>query len=147
MQFNTNPVSNQGQQPTFSVAQAVSNLSATANTLASSSSVPGSNSAPATAFKAPAHKHAHHLHSIPPKEKSTRTLIIDHMLWVHGRTRFAQGRAELGMTDRTGGQSAANYVHRERPENFEEDEELLSDGEDARILYAREGDIVTMKTN
>jgi hypothetical protein len=36
------------------------------------------------AFRAPAHKHAHHLHSIPPREKSTRTLIIDHMLWVHG---------------------------------------------------------------
>jgi len=63
------------------------------------------------------------------------------MLWVHGRTRFAQARAELGMTDRTGGPSSANYVHRERPENFEEDEEQLSDGEDARILDAREGDI------
>ena len=37
----------------------------------------------------------HFLHSIPPREKSTRTLIIDHMLWVHGRTRFAQARAEL----------------------------------------------------
>jgi hypothetical protein len=37
-------------------------------------------------YKAPAHKHAHHLHSIPPREKSTRTLIIDHMLWVHGRS-------------------------------------------------------------
>lgn len=36
-------------------------------------------------YKAPAHKHAHHLHSIPPREKSTRTLIIDHMLWVHGK--------------------------------------------------------------
>ena len=62
------------------------------------------------------------------------------MLWVHGRTRFAQGRAELGMTDRTGGPSSPNYVHRERPENFEEDDEQSSDGEDARILYAREGD-------
>jgi hypothetical protein len=101
-----------------------------------------SNFTPNTAtFKAPAHRHARHLHSIPPKEKSTRTLIIDHMLWVHGRTRFAQARAELGMTDRTGGPSSANYVHRERPENFEEDEEELSDGEDAHILDAREGDI------
>ena len=35
-------------------------------------------------YRPPAHKHAHHLHSIPPREKSTRTLIIDHMLWVHG---------------------------------------------------------------
>jgi len=66
------------------------------------------------------------------------------MLWVHGRTRFAQARAELGMTDRTGGPSSANYVHRERPENFEEDEEQLSDGEDARILDAREGTSVMM---
>ena len=49
-------------------------------------------------FKAPAHKHAHHLHSIPPREKSTRTLILDHLLWVHARTRLQQARAELGMT-------------------------------------------------
>jgi hypothetical protein len=41
-------------------------------------------SLPQSSFRAPAHKHAHHLHSIPPREKSTRTLIIDHMLWVHG---------------------------------------------------------------
>ena len=92
-----------------------------------------------TPFRAPAHKHAHHLHSIPPREKSTRTLIIDHLLWVHGRTRFAQVRAELGMTDRTGGPSSSNYAHRERPENFEEDEEVYSDGEDVRVLSAREG--------
>ncbi|KAI0775115.1 hypothetical protein BD413DRAFT_471431 [Trametes elegans] len=90
-------------------------------------------------FKAPAHKHAHHLHSIPPREKSTRTLIIDHLLWVHGRTRFAQARAELGMTDRTGGPSAANYAHRERPENYEEEEETHSEGEDVGVLVAREG--------
>ncbi|KAI0749645.1 hypothetical protein C8Q80DRAFT_1163205 [Daedaleopsis nitida] len=92
-----------------------------------------------TPFKAPAHKHAHHLHSIPPREKSTRTLIIDHLLWVHGRTRFAQARAELGMTDRAGGPSSSNFAHRERPENFEEDEEVYSDGEDVRVLGAREG--------
>ncbi|KAI9066254.1 hypothetical protein FKP32DRAFT_394204 [Trametes sanguinea] len=92
-----------------------------------------------TPFKAPAHKHAHHLHSIPPREKSTRTLIIDHLLWVHGRTRFAQARAELGMTDRTGGPSRPNYVHRERPENYEEEEEMYSEGEDVRVLSAREG--------
>jgi hypothetical protein len=77
------------------------------------------------------------LHSIPPREKSTRTLIIDHMLWVHGRTRFAQARAELGMTDRTGGPSSPNYAHRQRPENFEEDEEVLSDGEDIAALRTR----------
>lgn len=61
------------------------------------------------------------------------------MLWVHGRTRFAQARAELGMTDRTGGPSSTKYTHRERPENYEEDEDQLSDGEDARILNSREG--------
>ena len=88
-------------------------------------------------FTAPAHKHAHHLHSIPPREKSTRTLIIDHMLWAHGRTRFAQARAELGMTDRTGGPSSPNYIHRFRPENFEEDEEQSSDGEDVSRLKVR----------
>ncbi|KAK7682616.1 hypothetical protein QCA50_014416 [Cerrena zonata] len=92
-----------------------------------------------TPFRAPAHKHAHHLHSIPPREKSTRTLIIDHMLWVHARTRFAQARAELGMTDRTGGPSSSNYAHRERPENFEEGEEAYSDGEDITTLVARAG--------
>ncbi|KAI6122212.1 hypothetical protein EDD16DRAFT_1705319 [Pisolithus croceorrhizus] len=97
-------------------------------------------SLPATgSFKAPAHKHAHHLHSIPPREKSTRTLIIDHMLWVHARTRFAQARAELGMTDRTGGPSSFNYAYRERPEQYEEDDEVVSDGEDASTLEAREG--------
>jgi hypothetical protein len=90
-------------------------------------------------FKAPAHKHAHHLHSIPPREKSTRTLIIDHMLWVHGRTRFTQARAELGMTDRTGGPSSPNYRHRERPESYDEDDEVSSDGENGEILKAREG--------
>ncbi|KAI0925627.1 hypothetical protein AcV5_008312 [Taiwanofungus camphoratus] len=99
----------------------------------------GSSAGGPTPFKAPAHKHAHHLHSIPPREKSTRTLIIDHLLWVHARTRFAQARAELGMTDRTGGPSSANYTHRERPENFEEDEELYSDGEDVGALTARAG--------
>lgn len=90
-------------------------------------------------FKAPAHKHAHHLHSIPPREKSTRTLIIDHMLWVHARTRFAQARAELGMADRTGGSHSPNYTHRERPENYDEDEDVYSEGEDVVSLTARSG--------
>ncbi|KAJ7111995.1 hypothetical protein C8R44DRAFT_799092 [Mycena epipterygia] len=122
------------------VAQAVSNLSSTANNLAaSSSSASGSGSNP-NAFRAPAHKHAHHLHSIPPREKSTRTLIIDHMLWVHGRTRFAQARAELGMTDRTGGPGSPQYAHRHRPENYEEEDDVGSDGEDAVTLKARAGD-------
>lgn len=99
--------------------------------------------APPATFRAPAHKHAHHLHSIPPREKSTRTLIIDHLLWVHARTRFAQARAELAMTDRTGGPGAPNYAHRERPEQWDEEEEVPSDGEHAdvggRALRARSG--------
>ncbi|KAG5340892.1 hypothetical protein C0989_012644 [Termitomyces sp. Mn162] len=96
--------------------------------------------APRATYKAPAHKHAHHLHTIPPREKSTRTLIIDHMLWVHGRTRFAQARAELGMTDRTGGPSSPNYSHRRRPENYSEEADEGSEGEDAVKLKARTGD-------
>lgn len=96
-------------------------------------------SAPAgpRSFKAPAHKHAHHLHSIPPREKSTRTLIIDHMLWVHARTRFVQARAELGMTDRTGGPSSPHFPFRERPEQYDEEDEVSSDGEDVDQLKAR----------
>jgi len=94
-------------------------------------------------FRAPAHKHAHHLHSIPPREKSTRTLIIDHLLWVHARTRFAQARAELAMTDRTGGPGSPNYAHRERPELWDEDEEVPSESEGAdeggQALHARSG--------
>jgi hypothetical protein len=99
---------------------------------------------PAPIFRAPAHKHAHHLHSIPPREKSTRTLIIDHLLWVHARTRFAQARAELAMTDRTGGPGSPNYAHRERPELWDEDEEVPSDSEGAdeggQALRARSGE-------
>ncbi|KAK0480172.1 hypothetical protein IW261DRAFT_1563850 [Armillaria novae-zelandiae] len=129
------------QLASYSIAQAVSSLSSTANTLQASSlgAANGFRGATVhnTAFKAPAHKHAHHLHSIPPREKSTRTLIIDHMLWVHGRTRFAQARAELGMTDRTGGPRSPNYVHRRRPESYEEEEERGSDGEDVGLLKTR----------
>ncbi|KAG7089256.1 hypothetical protein E1B28_010954 [Marasmius oreades] len=121
--------------PLFSISQAVSNLQSTANSFHASDNAHASTSG--TAFRAPAHKHAHHLHSIPPREKSTRTLIIDHMLWVHGRTRFAQARAELGMTDRTGGPSSSNYQHRYRPENYEEEDEIASDGEDVEVLKAR----------
>ncbi|KAF9037512.1 hypothetical protein BJ165DRAFT_1416868 [Panaeolus papilionaceus] len=99
----------------------------------------GSSSKSQTVFRAPAHKHAHHLHSIPPREKSTRTLIIDHMLWVHGRTRFSQARAELGMTDRTGGPNSPHYSHRHRPENYDEDDEEGSEGEEVAALIARAG--------
>ncbi|KAF9533997.1 hypothetical protein CPB83DRAFT_419110 [Crepidotus variabilis] len=108
---------------------------------ASIGTAPGASSThPQTSFRAPAHKHAHHLHSIPPREKSTRTLIVDHMLWVHGRTRFAQARAELGMTDRTGGPTSPNYSHRSRPEGYEEEEEDGSEGEEVVVLKPRTGD-------
>ncbi|KAH7920237.1 hypothetical protein BV22DRAFT_1040074 [Leucogyrophana mollusca] len=126
---------NQGRFPSFSISQPTFQAP---NLPHISTSTPAAAPTP-SAFKAPAHKHAHHLHSIPPREKSTRTLIIDHMLWVHARTRFAQARAELGMTDRTGGPTSSNYRHRERPETYEEEEEQASDGEDVRILKAREG--------
>ncbi|KAG6917510.1 hypothetical protein DXG01_002257 [Tephrocybe rancida] len=57
-----------------------------------------------------------------------------------GRTRFAQARAELGMTDRTGGPSSPNYSHRRRPENYDEEAEENSEGEDVVKLKARAGD-------
>lgn len=56
-----------------------------------------------------------------------------------GRTRFTQARAELGMTDRTGGPSSPNYVHRRRPENYEEEDDENSEGEDVVKLKARAG--------
>ena len=65
-------LSEQQQQPASTSSSPIASVSS--SNLAQSS------------FRAPAHKHAHHLHSIPPREKSTRTLIIDHMLWVHGGT-------------------------------------------------------------
>ena len=43
------------------------------------------------------------------------------------------------MTDRTGGPTAPNHAHRARPENYEEDEEVYSDGEDVTHLQARAG--------
>lgn len=59
------------------------------------------------------------------------------MLWVHARTRFAQARAELGMTDRTGGPSAPHFRFRERPEQYDEEDEVVSDGEEVEQLKAR----------
>ncbi|KAG1737122.1 uncharacterized protein EDB91DRAFT_1141138 [Suillus paluster] len=130
---------NQGHFSSFSVPQLAPPRTTTYQApIFASSSTSNPTNGP-RAFKAPAHKHAHHLHSIPPREKSTRTLIIDHMLWVHGRTRFTQARAELGMTDRTGGPSSSNYRHRERPESYDEDDEVSSDGENVEMLKAREG--------
>lgn len=43
------------------------------------------------------------------------------------------------MADRTGGLHSPNYVHRERPENYEEDEDIFSEGEDTSSLTARSG--------
>ena len=50
------------------------------------------------------------------------------------------------MTDRTGGPSSPNYAHRRRPENYEEEHELGSEGEDAGVLRARSGLAMTKKT-
>jgi len=129
--------SNSGHFPAYSISQPV--LPRPIHQVPSQPPKPTAPLIAPSSFKPPAHKHAHHLHSIPPREKSTRTLIIDHMLWAHARTRFAQARAELGMSDRTGGPSSPNYAYRERPEQYEEDEEVVSDGEDAGMLKAREG--------
>ncbi|PVF94424.1 hypothetical protein CPB86DRAFT_45975 [Serendipita vermifera] len=49
-----------------------------------------------------AHKHAHHLHSIPPKQKNTKSLILDHFLWLHAMARIAQAAAELGVEQGAG---------------------------------------------
>lgn len=43
------------------------------------------------------------------------------------------------MTDRTGGPLSSNYAHRKRPENYEEDDQEGSEGEDAENLKARGG--------
>jgi hypothetical protein len=78
------------------------------------------------------------------------------MLWVHGtlhrpyfnswmlklnrrENALCQDRAELGMTDHTGGPSSPSYVHRRRPENYEEEDELGREGGDAGVLKARSG--------
>ena len=80
-------------------------------------------------FKAPQHKHAHHLHSIPPREKSTRTLILDHMLWIHARTRLQQARAELGMS--VGREFAAGVDGTMSDgDGLKDEDEQMSDGED-----------------
>jgi hypothetical protein len=41
------------------------------------------------------------------------------------------------MTDLTGGPSSSNYKHQQRPENYEEDDEVGSEGEDVSHLKAR----------
>ena len=95
-------------------------------------------------FGTPAHARAHSLHSIPPCEKSTRTLIIDHLIWVHIVTRFAQARAELAMTDRAGGPGTPNFERRERPEQWDENETVASEAEqddvDSREIRVDEQD-------
>ena len=55
------------------------------------------------------------------------------------RTRFAQARAELGLTNRMGGPQSPNYIHRTRPELCEEEDEEGSEGEDIVPLKARSG--------
>ena len=41
------------------------------------------------------------------------------------------------MTDRTGGPTSPNYVHRRRPESYEEEDEQGSEGEEVVALKAR----------
>ena len=44
------------------------------------------------------------------------------------------------MTDRTGGPTSSTYIHRQRPENYEEEDDVGSEGEDVVRLKARAGD-------
>lgn len=75
-------------------------------------------------YRAPEHKHAHHLHSIPPREKTAKTLILDHMLWQHMRARFLQARSELGLSPAssqphlltTSGNPSSPYHHQQPSE-------------------------------
>lgn len=43
------------------------------------------------------------------------------------------------MADKTGGAHSPNFAHRERPENYEEEEDVYSEGESVMTLVAREG--------
>lgn len=63
---------------------------------------------PPPTFRAPAHKNSHHLHSIPPREKSTRILIIDHMLWAHGAFHLFSARCIGGSVRSSGGQGVTS---------------------------------------
>lgn len=80
-----NPVSSTTFRNVTSVASGSGSQHQAAPTSNQQSQTSPAQAAPNTpSFRAPAHKNSHHLHSIPPREKSTRTLIVDHMLWVHG---------------------------------------------------------------
>src|SRR5277367_1955180 len=68
----------------------------------------------------------------------TQTSVV-YRLYTTARTRFAQARAELGVTDRTAGFNSLNYIRRTRPELYEEEDEQGSEGEDILPLKAREG--------
>jgi hypothetical protein len=138
------PMSSSSSPPYLLIAQTQSNdgnlqrpRPAYALAQANATSSPPTAQAPGTliapVFKAPAHKHAHHLHSIPPREKSTRTLIIDHLLTVHARARFAQARAELGMSDATRTRNAFGR-RADRHETYDEQDDVQSDGESAEVL-------------
>jgi hypothetical protein len=95
--YRNAPTSNQQNVPSTSTAPPA-NFSSPSTTL------------PQSSFRAPAHKHAHHLHSIPPREKSTRTLIIDHMLWVHGE-RFLN-HPKINVLDRFQGERDSPRLER-----------------------------------
>ncbi|GJJ08037.1 hypothetical protein Clacol_002244 [Clathrus columnatus] len=95
------------KRPHASTKTTKSSMSISATTIVTNNnSMSGQESSSKTApkqFIAPAHPQSHHLHTLPPREKTTRTLILDHTAWRHGRTRFAQGRCELGMRVRIKG--------------------------------------------
>ena len=88
--LNSNLRRSQGNRPFFSVAQAVSNISSTANNLASSSSISASSSAPPNAFRPPAHKHA--VGSMTHSISSTRAKFVCSIIC----TQYLQGKSLLG---------------------------------------------------
>ena len=71
--------------------------------------------------------------------RCTRVLTFGRLNSTAGRACFAQARAELGKTDRTGGPSSPNHAHCRRAENYEEEDELVREGEDVGVLEARSG--------
>ncbi|EDR05758.1 uncharacterized protein LACBIDRAFT_329316 [Laccaria bicolor S238N-H82] len=72
-----------------------------------------------------------------PREEHTHveTLIFDHMLWqLMGPWYAAPGERALLRLDptvRTGGPPSSNHAHRRRPENYEEEDKLGTEDEDA----------------
>lgn len=125
--MHTSSVSGMPSRPTYAV-----HPTSPTTVLAGPSNTTAPVAAPTRTMGALAHKHAHHLHSIPPREKSVRTLILDHMLWMHARVRLRQARAELGMRTRSSNVEVA--AERTNADREIEEHDQLSEGEDVLML-------------